>query len=143
MTTSWLLLFLRCSLLSVPSCCNSLGVLLILIDSPVKDVVVLEALADKEISEDLPKVRIVGLIVEAKRTGVVQVDGELVGEAAAKDLSWGCHLLLHDSIVLLLLGCRLQSLPWQGAPAEVQHDVSKGFHIIPTRLFYTRSATVD
>jgi hypothetical protein len=114
---------------------NSLGVLLVLVDGPVKDVVVLEALADEEITEDLAEVGVVGLVVEAEGTRVVEVDGELVGEAAAEDLGRCGHLLLHDAVVLLLLGRSLESLPWQGATAEVEHDIAERLHIITTRLF--------
>jgi hypothetical protein len=113
---------------------NGLGVLLVLVHSPVEDVVVLEALADKEITEDLAEVGVVGLIVEAKRAGVVEVDGELIGEATAEDLGGCGHLLLHDAVVLLLLGRRLQALPRETATAEVEHDVTEGLHVITTRL---------
>lgn len=108
------------------------GVLLVLVDSPVKDIVVLEALANKEITEDLSEVRIVWLVVEAKGTGVVEIDGKLVGKVAAKDLGGSGHLLLHDAIVLLLLGGRLEALPWEGATDEVKQNISKRLHIVTT-----------
>lgn len=114
---------------------DGLGVLLVLVDGPVEDIVVLEALTDKEVAEDLAEVRVVGLVVEAEGASVVQVDGELVGEATAEDLGGGSHLLLHDAVVLLLLGSRLQALPGKGATAEVEHDVSKGLHIVTAGLF--------
>jgi hypothetical protein len=119
----------------VGSLSNGLGVLLVLVDSPVKDVVVLEAFTDKEIAEDLAEVRVVRLVVEAEGAGVVQVDGELVREATAEHLGGGGHLLLHDAVVLLLLGRRLQALPGKGSAAEVEHDVSKGLHVITAGLF--------
>ena len=114
-----------------------MGVLLILVDGPVEDVVVLEALSDEEVTEDLSKVGIVRLIVEAERSSVVEVNGKFVGEASTENLGGSCHLLLHDSIVLLLLGGSLQTLPWEGASAEIEHDVSEGFHIVTTRLLDT------
>ena len=65
---------------------NHGGILLVLVDGPVEDVVVLEALADEEIAEQLAEVRVVGLVVETEGTAVVEVDGELVGEATAEYL---------------------------------------------------------
>lgn len=117
---------------------NGLSVLLVLVDGPVEDVVVLEALTDEEVAEDLAEVRVVGLVVEAKRAGVVEVDGELVGEATAEDLGGGGHLLLHDAVVLLLLSGSLEALPGQRAAAEVEHHVTKGLHIVTTRLLDTQ-----
>lgn len=114
------------------------GVLLVLVDGPVEDVVVLEGLADEQVTEDLAEVGVVGLVVEAQGTGVVEVDGEFVGVATAQDLGGGGHLLLHDTVVLLLLGGGLESLPGERTTAEVEHDVSQGFHIIPTRLLDTQ-----
>lgn len=113
---------------------DGLGVLLILVDGPVEDVVVLEALADEEITEDLAEVAVVGLIIEAEGTSVVEVDGKLVGEAAAKNLGGSGHLLLHDTVVLLLLSSSLEALPRERAAAEIEHDVAKRLHIITARL---------
>ena len=137
MTTGWLFLFVLCRLLRrVAGCCNGLRVLLILVDGPVEHVVVLETFADEEIAEDLSKVRVVRLVIETQRARVVQVDGELIGEPATEYLGGRRHFLFHDPVVLLLLGGSLQSLPWEGAAAEVQHDISQGFHIITAGLFW-------
>jgi hypothetical protein len=133
--TTWLLLLVLGWLLTC-GLGNGLGILLVLVDSPVKDIVILEALTNEEITEDLSEVGVIRLVVETKRTSVVEVDGELVGEATAEDLSWGGHLLLHDSVILLLLGGSLQSLPRKGATAEVEHNVTKRLHVITTRLLY-------
>lgn len=119
MTTSWLLIFLHISNLVVTSSCNGLSVLLIFVDSPVKDVVILEPFSDKEIAEDLTEVRVIRLVVKAKGTSIVEIDSELVGEPTTKDLSRRGHLLLHNAVVLLLLGGSLESLPRQRAAAEV------------------------
>ena len=72
--------------LVVGSLGNGLGILLVLVHSPIEDVVVLETLAHKEIAENLAQVAVVGLVVEAQRAAVVEVDGELVAEAAAEEL---------------------------------------------------------
>ena len=79
-STGWLLLFLYCSLSG--GLLNSLCILLILVDSPIKDIIVLEPFTNKEITEDLAEVRIVGLVIKAKGASIVEVDGELVGEAS-------------------------------------------------------------
>ena len=135
-----LLLLLLLGWLVAGSLRNGLGVLLVLVDGPIEDIVVLESLANKEITEDLAKVRVVGLIVETEGASVVEVDGKLVGEATAEDFGGSCHLLLHDAVVLLLLGSSLQALPWEGASAEVEHNVSERLHIITTGLLCRMSA---
>lgn len=117
---------------------DRLGVLLVLVDGPVEDIVVLEAFANKEITEDLAEVGVVGLVVESEGSGVVEVDGELVGKPTAQDLGWSGHLLLHDTVVLLLLGSSLETLPWKGATAEVEHNISERLHVITSRLLDTQ-----
>jgi len=113
---------------------NGLGILLVFVDGPIKDIIILETLTNEEITEDLSKVRVIRLVIETEGTGVVEVDGKLVGEASAKDLGGSCHLLLHDTVILLLLGSSLETLPWKGATAEVQHNVSERLHVITAGL---------
>lgn len=131
--TSRLLLLILGRLLT-SSLGDGLGILLVLVHGPVEDVVVLEALTNEKVTEDLPQVGVVRLVIKAEGARVVEVDGKLVGESTAEDFSGGGHLLLHDSVVLLLLGSSLQALPGEGATAEVQHNVSKGLHVITARL---------
>lgn len=109
-----------------------MSVFLVLVDGPIKNVVVLEAFANKEVAENLAEVRVIRLVVKAERAGVIKIDGELVREAAAKDFGWGGHLLLHDPVVLLLLGGSLKTLPRKGATAEIEHDVAQRLHIVTT-----------
>lgn len=113
------------------------SVLLVLVDGPVEDVIVLEGLADEEVAENLAQVGVIGLVIKAQRTGVVQVNGELVGETTAEDLGRGGHLLFHDTVVLLLLGSSLQTLPGERTTAEVEHDITQRFHVIASRLLDT------
>jgi hypothetical protein len=113
---------------------NGLGVLLVLVHGPVEYVVVLETLSDEKIAEDLAEVRIVRLIIKAQRARVVEIDSKFVRESTAENLGGGCHLLLHDTVVFLLLGGRLQALPRKGATAEVEHDVTEGLHVVASRL---------
>lgn len=111
--------------------------LLVGLDRPIKDVIVLETFTDKQVTEELAKVRVVGLVVEAKGPAVVEVDGKLVREASAENLGGGSHLwsnqlqdseiseqklrltLLHDAVVLLLLCSSLQTLPRQLTTEEI------------------------
>lgn len=133
MASAALVVFLALAL--VGSLGDGLGVLLVLVDSPVEHVVVLEAFTDEEVAEDLAEVRVVGLVIEAEGTGVVEVDGELVGEATAEDLGGSRHLLLHDAVVFLLLGGRLKTLPGKGSTAEVKHDITQRLHVVTAGLF--------
>ena len=105
-----------------------------LLDAPVEDVVVLESFSNEQISEEFAEVRVVGLVVEAERSAVVEIDGELVGEASTEVLRRGGHLLLHDAVVLLLLRRRLESLPGERATEEVHEDVAERFHVVSSRL---------
>jgi hypothetical protein len=104
---------------------NSLGILLVLVDGPIKNIVVLEALSNEEITEDLSQVGVIRLVVKAEGTCVVKVDGELVRKATAKDFGRSGHLRLHDKVILLFFGSNLETLPWEGASAEVEHNVSE------------------
>ena len=106
------------------------------LDGPIEDIVILESFTDKEITEDLAEVGIIWLVIKAERAGVVEVDDKLIGEAMAENLSSCSYLLLHDAMVLLLIGSSLNSLPWERAAAEVKHDIPKRFHVITTRLLY-------
>lgn len=115
---------------------NGLSILLVFVDGPIKDIVVLEALTNEQITENLAEVGVVRFVIKAERPGVVQIDGELVGEPTAEDLSGSRHLLLHDAVILLFLSGSLESLPGERSTAEVEHDVSKRLHVIASRLFY-------
>ena len=94
--------------------------------APIEDIVVLVALTDEQVPEEFAEVRVVGFVVEAQSTTIVEEDSELVGEAATKEIGWGCHLLLHDAVVLLLLGRGLESLPGKSTAKEVHKDIGKG-----------------
>lgn len=85
------------------------------LDAPVEDVVILIAFTNEEVAEQLAQVRIVGLVVESEGASVVEEDAKLVGEASAKKVGGSRHLLLHDAVVLLLLGGSLQALPWESS----------------------------
>lgn len=58
--------------------------------------------------------------------------------SAAEQVGGGSHLLLHDPVVLLLLGSSLESLPGQRAAQEVHEHVSERLEIITTSLLNTQ-----
>ena len=89
------------------------------LDAPVKDVVVLVTFTNEKITEELAEVRVVRLIIKAQSTRVVQEDTKFVGEPTAKKVSGCRHLLLHDTVVLLLLRSGLEALPWECSTEEV------------------------
>lgn len=119
--------------------CFGLGLLAsTLLHTPVEDVVVLEPFPNKQVSEEFSQVRVVGLVVEAKGAAAVEVDCHLRGESTAEELGWCGHLLLHDAVVLLLLGGRLESLPRQRSTQEVHENVAEGLEVISSRLLDTQ-----
>jgi hypothetical protein len=108
------------------------------LNAPVKDIVVLVALLNKEVAEEFTKVGVVWLIIEMKRSSIVQKDAKLVGETMAKKDRRSSHPVLHDSIVLLLFGGSLQALPRESTMKEIHENVSKTFKIVPTSLFNSK-----
>ena len=66
------------------------------LNAPVEDVIALISFTDREVAEELPQVRVVGLVVEPQGPSVVQEDGELVGEAAAENIGRRRHRLLGN-----------------------------------------------
>jgi hypothetical protein len=61
------------------------------LNGPVEEVIVLESFSDKQVSEQLAEVRVVGLVVESERSAVVEEDGELVGERSCQAFGGSCH----------------------------------------------------
>lgn len=104
------------------------------LNAPVENVVVLIALADEEVTEQLAQVRVVGLVIEAQSTRVVEEDAKFVGETSAEQVGRGSHLLLHDAIVLLLLGGGLETLPGKGTAEEVHEDIRQRLKVITASL---------
>src|ERR1700730_8160123 len=121
--------------LGSPLACGSSAVILSApLHAPVKDIIILVSLADEEISEELAKVRIVRLVIETESACVVEENAELIGEAAAEEISGSGHLLFHDAVILLLLGSCLQALPGKRAAKEVHENVSERLQVVTTGL---------
>jgi|SRR5712671_2908212 len=108
------------------------------LDTPVEHVVVLVTLAGEKVSEKLAQVRVVRLVIEPQGTGIVQEYTELVGETAAEKVGRGCHLLFHDTVVLLLLCGRLQALPRESSTKEIHEDIGKRLQIIAASLLHSQ-----
>ena len=106
-------------------------------NTPVEDVVVLVPFTDKEIPEEFPQVGVIRLVVEPQGPGIVQEYGEFVGETTTEQIGRRGHLLLHDPVILLLLGSSLETLPREGAAEEVHENVSERFKIVAACLFNT------
>mmetsp|Transcript_16937 Transcript_16937/g.33938 ORF Transcript_16937/g.33938 Transcript_16937/m.33938 type:complete len:319 (+) Transcript_16937:608-1564(+) len=115
-----------------------LDAFLILEDGPVKDIIVLETLPNKEIAEKLSQVPIIRLIVETERAHVVQVSSELLRETFAQLLHGSAHLLFRDLLIFLLLVRSAQALPRQATAVEVHEHISEGLQIITTTLLDTQ-----
>jgi len=96
------------------------------LDTPVKDVIAPETLPDKEIPKYLPQVGVVGLVIEAKRTRIVEKYSEFIWEAAAQKVGGCFHFLPHDHAVILLLRGPHKTLPGKRASQEVDEDIGKG-----------------
>jgi hypothetical protein len=107
--------------------------------APVENVVVLITFANEEIAEEFAKVGIVGFVIEAEGTTVVQKDAKLVGETSAKEIGGGSHFFLHDTIVFLLLGCCLQPLPRELTTQKVHENIGERFQIITSGLLCSKS----
>jgi len=95
---------------------------------PVVDIVVFESLGPEPASEELAKVRVIGLDIKAQRPSVVNVGGKLLGEAVTADISAReAKLLLLKQLVSLLVRRSLDMLPRQRAAGEITQHVSVGF----------------
>jgi hypothetical protein len=108
------------------------------LDAPIKDTIILVSLANEQVPEQLAQVQVVGFIIEAERTSIVQEDAELIGEATAEEIRGSRHLLFHYTVVLLLFGGHLEALPGKGTTKEIHQDVSEGFYIISACLLDTQ-----
>jgi len=76
-------LLVRCGLAALGLSRDGLRVLLIFVHRPVENVIVLEPLPHEQVTEDLAQVGVVRLVIETQAARVVEIDGELIGKAAA------------------------------------------------------------
>lgn len=107
------------------------------LNAPVKHVIILVSLADKQVTEEFTQVGIIGLVVEAERTAVVEEDSKLVRETTAEKVGGSGHLLGHNAVILLLLRRGLETL-LRESMQEVHEHVSKRLEIVAARLLCDR-----
>jgi hypothetical protein len=104
-------------------------------DCPVKDIVILESLPDEKIPKQLSQVRVIRLIIKPQTPRIIQENGKLVGKPTTKHLGRSRHLLLHNPIILLLLGRSLEALPGERSTTKVHKDVAQALEVVTTGLF--------
>mmetsp|Transcript_122964 Transcript_122964/g.226495 ORF Transcript_122964/g.226495 Transcript_122964/m.226495 type:complete len:229 (-) Transcript_122964:394-1080(-) len=117
------------------STCVFLG--LVVQDCPVKDKIVLVALAQEEVFQQPAQVCIVRAILESQAAAVIEICDKLGWEMLAKHLYWCGHLLLHDFLVFLFLAISFEPLPWQTPSIEVHQDIADSLQIITSTLLNT------
>lgn len=88
----------------------------------------------EEDSKELSQIHVVGCLIEAKATTVVQIHGELGGESLTEHLHRSRHLLLADFLIFLLLVGRFESLPGKVASIEVHKHITERLHIVASTL---------
>ena len=102
--------------------------------TPIKDVVIMVSLANREIAEEFAQVGIVWPLIEAKSTSIIQEDAKLGRESMTQEICGSGHLHLLDTTILLFYRSDLETLPGKGASKEVYQNVSKRFEVIATSL---------
>jgi hypothetical protein len=108
------------------------------------------ASALERLGEELAEVVVVGGILETKVADVAKVLVEFLccelalmiswrmmkrtRESVAEILDGRCLLLLANLLVLLLVGGRLEALPWQSTAKEIHENVTQGLEIVSAGL---------
>mmetsp|Transcript_45656 Transcript_45656/g.128936 ORF Transcript_45656/g.128936 Transcript_45656/m.128936 type:complete len:285 (-) Transcript_45656:452-1306(-) len=110
-------------------------VVLVVEYGPVEDEVVLVSLPEEEVLEEAAQVGVVRAVLKAQAAAVVQIRHELEWEVFAEYFDGRGHFLLHDLLVLLLLGVGLEPLPRQTPTVEVHQHVTQRLQIVASRLF--------
>lgn len=77
--------------------------LLLDLQRPIENIIVDVALAVEEVAEELPQVRVVGLVVKAQRATKVEIGRKLRRKALAQHFNRRANFPLADALVLLLL----------------------------------------
>jgi len=88
-------------------------------NAPIKDVVILISLTNKEIMEKFAKAGVVWLVIKTKSASVNQEDAKLSRQSTAQCICGNGHLLHYNMVILLLLRSSFEILPEKGASKEV------------------------
>jgi hypothetical protein len=91
----------------------------------------------EKITEELPQIGVVQLVIELQGTGMGQEDIKLIAETVAEKIGMGCHLL-HNAIIFLLLSGCFEPLPWKGTTKEVHKGVGEQLQTIMLSLLHTQ-----
>mmetsp|Transcript_98889 Transcript_98889/g.189798 ORF Transcript_98889/g.189798 Transcript_98889/m.189798 type:complete len:229 (-) Transcript_98889:400-1086(-) len=117
------------------STCVFLG--LVVQDCPVKDKIVLVALAQEEDFQQPAQVCIVRAVLESQTAAVIEIGDKLGWKMLAKLLYRCGHLLFLDFLVFLFFAVGFEPLPWQTPSTEVHQDIANSFKIITSTLLNT------
>jgi hypothetical protein len=90
------------------------------------------------LDEELPEEFIVWRFLEPKLADIVKIDTKLLWETFTKFLDRSALLLFSDLLVLLLVGCSLETLPWKAAPQEIHENVAETFEIVSSGLLSSK-----
>ena len=104
-------------------------------NGPVEHIIVLEALPIEQLLEKPLQVSIIRTVFEAEGAAVLKVGTELSRITLAELLRRSRHFSIHDTLVLLLLGIGLESLPGKRSPDEIHEDIAEGFEVVAAALF--------
>jgi hypothetical protein len=104
------------------------------LNRPVEYVVMLKTLAYEEIAEKFAKIGVIRLVIKPQIADILDVGCEFLWEVTAKVVDRGVYLRIFNTLVSLVLCCRLQALPGQRAAGKVNHHISKRFEIIAAGL---------
>ena len=113
-------------------------ILSVTLDTPIEDVVILITFTNEQITEELAEIGIIRFVIEAQSPCVIEENAKFVGESTTEEIGGGGHFLFHDTVILLLLGSSLQTLPRKGASEEVHQDVGKRLEIIAAGLLHAK-----
>lgn len=114
------------------------NLLSLLFENPVVLVVVVVAALVHEVLEYFAHVVVVGSLFELEVAAVLEIDVELLGHAPGQRLDRRRDLLVLYSVVLVIFGFALQTLPWQTALQEVYQDESDRLEVVSSALFDTQ-----
>ena len=141
----WLLFFLLFLVLKVLplACCRSYRILtqfhlvLLLLNHPIKDIVVFVAHSVEQILEQLPQVGIVRPIFKVLVLALYHILDELFRKSLTEVLQTCLLLFFLDLLIFFFFGLGLEALPGQPTSQKVDEDISQALQIISSALFNT------
>ncbi|TNV85522.1 hypothetical protein FGO68_gene4393 [Halteria grandinella] len=77
-----------------------------------------------EVPEQVSIVLILWLLLKCEVHHLLEVVLKFTRHPIAQKLTGCAHLLLHDDLILFMLGLCFGTLPWQLTPHHINHDVA-------------------